>query len=332
MATSGCILAMALCLDASDRILAVALYFDHEPIKIAMNFNHGCAKIARISTIFHEKCRAGKSISIVPKRTTQTLINSTSCHFLDTIEISINFKLKKGLHMVSKYVLSFALCSFFCLTAMEQAKELTSSPPCVKAVLRPARLEDVQALSSLISLSVEKLQADTYTPAQRAGALGTVFGVDTQLINDGTYFVVECESQIIGCGGWSRWKKLFGSDHAAQVENGLLDPATEPARIRAFFVHPDWARRGVAKHLLSACEKAAATAGFMKLELAATLAGIPLYEACGFVASQRFQYPLHNGEYLDLVRMAKRITESGYVFNHSYTVFYLPAREVSMRS
>lgn len=201
---------------------------------------------------------------------------------------------------------------------------IKSSAPCVKqAVLRPARLEDVQALTSLISLSVDKLQASTYTAAQRAGALGTVFGVDTQLINDGTYFVVECESKIIGCGGWSRWKKLFGSDHAAQVENGLLDPATEPARIRAFFVHPDWARRGVAKELLTACEKAAATAGFRKLELAATLVGTDFYETRGFVATERFQYPLSNGEYLELVRMAKKITEWSFVGSHLFTVFYV---------
>ena len=205
--------------------------------------------------------------------------------------------------MSSKYVVTFTMLSFSHLVAMEQSSIIKIGEK--EAVVRQACQDDVDALSKLIVLSVNGLQAESYTPAQRAAALGTVFGVDTQLIEDKTYYVVQCGSEIIGCGGWSRWKKLFGSDHTLQKENGLLNPTSDPARIRAFFVHPDWARRGIGKALLATCEDAAKRQGFSRFELVATLAGIPLYTVCGFTAGERFEYPLVNGEFLPLVRMSK---------------------------
>ena len=171
--------------------------------------------------------------------------------------------------------------------------------------LRLATNEDIPVLTELIRASVTELQVGYYTQAQREGALASVYGVDTQLINDGTYFVVECGSEIVGCGGWSRWKKLFGSDGVVHAGNGLLDPAYEPAKIRAFFVHPSWARKGIGRILLRACEEAAYKAGFTKLEMAATLPGVPLYSACGYKEGDHFSIALSNGEQLPLIRMYK---------------------------
>ncbi|MBC8094237.1 MAG: GNAT family N-acetyltransferase, partial [Akkermansiaceae bacterium] len=131
--------------------------------------------------------------------------------------------------------------------------------------LRLAQLNDCPQLDALIPLSVRCLQARDYTPSQIEGAIGTVFGVDTQLIRDGTYFVAESDGAIVGCGGWSRRKALFGSDHGKSEEDTMLDPSFEPARIRAFFVHPDFARRGIGQALLEASEQAALAAGFNRI-------------------------------------------------------------------
>jgi len=136
-----------------------------------------------------------------------------------------------------------------------------------------------------------------------------VFAVDRQLIADGTYFVSECDSTLVGCGGWSKRKTLFGGDVGRDArEDSLLDPAHEPARIRAFFVHPQWARRGIGTRILEACERAAARAGFSSLELVATLAGVPLYAHGGFDAVERFDITLANGLAMPAVRMRKAIT------------------------
>jgi GNAT superfamily N-acetyltransferase len=180
-------------------------------------------------------------------------------------------------------------------------------PPAV--TIRIATLADVPTLESLITASVRGLQTRDYTAVEIEGALASVFGVDTQLIADGTYFVAESaeDATIAGCGGWSKRRTLFGADHYSHREDELLDPTTEAAKIRAFFVHPDWARRGVGTAILDACESAAITAGFTRLEMGATLTGVPFYAARGYRASERFNVPLSNGESLPIVRMKKSV-------------------------
>jgi len=174
-------------------------------------------------------------------------------------------------------------------------------------MLRLATLDDIPELHALIDLSVRKLQAADYSPEQIDGSLGTVFGVDQQLIRDQTYFVVELAGRVAACGGWSKRKTLFGSDHVTGKDDAFLDPATEAARIRAFFVHPEHARQGLGSRILRACEQAAAAAGFQSLELAATLTGEPLYRTHGFEAMRRFDVPLKNGASLPIVQMTKTI-------------------------
>ena len=176
-----------------------------------------------------------------------------------------------------------------------------------KLMIRKAITEDIPVLESLIPLSVRGLQARDYSERQMEGAIGTVFGVDRQLIRDGTYFVVEAEGRIVACGGWSLRQTLFGSDHAPAKDDRYLDPARDPARIRAFFVHPEWARRGIGALLLRACEDAAIAHGFSRLELAATLTGVPLYRAHGFEEIERIEVALPNGESLPVIRMAKQV-------------------------
>ena len=172
---------------------------------------------------------------------------------------------------------------------------------------RLATTDDVPALEALIALSVRVLQAPYYSAAQMAAAMGPVFGVDRQLISDGTYFVVEDTGVIIGCGGWSRRKSLFGADTARAGEDAMLDPATDPARVRAFFIHPDWAHRGIGKAILTACESAIIATGFPQAELVATLAGEPLYLACGYRETERYEIPMSVGLTLPVVRMTKRL-------------------------
>ena len=179
--------------------------------------------------------------------------------------------------------------------------------------LRLAREADVPALHALIEASVRGLQKHDYTAAQIDGALGTVLGLDTQLVKDGTYFVAEaraaCARVLVGCGGWSKRKTLFGSDHAAVREPELLDPKTEAAKIRAFFVHPEWARRGIGTRILEACEGAAREAGFTRFEMGATLTGVPLYLVRGYREAERIEVPLRNGQKLPVVRMTKEDRE-----------------------
>jgi N-acetylglutamate synthase-like GNAT family acetyltransferase len=176
--------------------------------------------------------------------------------------------------------------------------------------LRLATSADIPALTDLIDLSVRSLQADDYSLAQIEGALGTVFGVDSQLIADGTYFVIEAradgeEKKIVGCGGWSKRKTLFGGDRGSGREDSLLDPHSDNAKIRAFFVHPDWARRGIGSKILDACEAAAMKAGFKRFELGATITGERLYRARGYEVIDRIEVPLVNGEALPVIRMSK---------------------------
>src|SRR5579864_6903921 len=177
----------------------------------------------------------------------------------------------------------------------------------VEFSLRTAVLDDVPALKTLIAESARCLRANYYTSQQVEAALGTALGVDTQLIRDRTYFVIEAEGKIVACGGWSRRKTLFGSDHVSGKDDAWLDPAHDPAKIRAFFVHPAWARRGLGSMMMLACEKAAREAGFTRLELASTLPGVPLYLKHGFTPGERIDVPLKDGETLPVVRMDKQL-------------------------
>jgi GNAT superfamily N-acetyltransferase len=136
-------------------------------------------------------------------------------------------------------------------------------------------------------------------------ALGPVFAVDRQLIRDGTYFVVEDGAQIVGCGGWSKRKSLYGGDGGRAGEDAALDPQRDPARVRAFFVHPTWARRGIGRSILIACERAIIEARFRSVEIVATLAGEPLYASFGYSVVERHDIPLPGGLRLPVVRMAK---------------------------
>ena len=176
--------------------------------------------------------------------------------------------------------------------------------------LRKAMPADVPVLETLIEASVRGLQAQDYSPSQIESALTSVYGVDSQLIADGTYFVAQANSAggaIVACGGWSKRKTLYGGDVWKAREDSLLNPQTDAAKIRAFFVHPDWVRRGIGTLLLDACEQAAMAEGFRRFEMGATLSGVPLYRARGYVSLENLGVPLANGESLPIVRMEKRL-------------------------
>lgn len=177
--------------------------------------------------------------------------------------------------------------------------------------LRLARESDVPALEVLIPLSVRSLQAACYSSAQIEAALGPVFGVDRQLIRDGTYFVVEQEGMILGCGGWSRRASLFGGDSGRAFEDALLDPARDAARVRAFFVHPEWARRGIGRRIMLACEEAIVEAGFSIVDIVATLAGEPLYDSFHYAVLERCEIEMPGGLRLPVVRMRKLLGAAG---------------------
>lgn len=176
-----------------------------------------------------------------------------------------------------------------------------------KFTLRLASEADIPALHALIEASVRGLQANDYTPAQIEGALGTVLGVDTQLITDHTYFVAESfdGKRLAGCGGWSKRKTLFGADRGPGREPELLDPATDAAKVRAIFVHPHFARQGLGSLILATVENAATAAGFHRFEMGSTLSGVPLYRLKGYIEVERIAVPLWNGETLPVVKMVK---------------------------
>jgi GNAT superfamily N-acetyltransferase len=190
-----------------------------------------------------------------------------------------------------------------------------------KIRLRLALPGDIPVLRTLIDASVRGLQAQDYTPAQIEAALKTVFGVDSQLIADGTYIVAEAEPEsmdhaeeenttaeptIVGCGGWSKRKTLYGGDHWSGREDELLDPLRDAAKIRAFFIHPAWARCGIGSMILKACEDAAREAGFTRYEMGATLTGAKLFGAKGYSAVRPIEIALGNGEVLPVIHMEKR--------------------------
>lgn len=185
---------------------------------------------------------------------------------------------------------------------------------------RLATPADIPHLGPLIEASIRGLQTRDYSPTQIEQAIGTWLGLDTQLIADQTYFAVEVPTgfenspnpdrlptigNLAACGGWSRRRTPYGSDHRPDRDDSLLDPRTDAAKIRAFFVYPAWARRGIGSRILELCEQAAQAEGFTRFEMGATLTGIPLYRHHGYVEHQRIDLPLANGESLPIVKMAK---------------------------
>jgi predicted N-acetyltransferase YhbS len=170
---------------------------------------------------------------------------------------------------------------------------------------RLATEADIAALKELIPASVRSLSQGYYTPSQIESALVHIFGVDSQLIMDSTYYAAAAGGQIVGCGGWSKRKTLFGGDQMKNSEDNLLDPHLDAARIRAFFVHPQWARRGIGKQIILMCEEAARGEGFTRMELVATLPGEPLYAALGYAVTRRFDIPMSDCEVLPAAQMAK---------------------------
>jgi GNAT superfamily N-acetyltransferase len=174
-------------------------------------------------------------------------------------------------------------------------------------VLRHARLSDRGELEALIALSARVLGGSDYSVAQIEGALRGAFGVDTQLIRDATYFVVERGGRLIGCGGWGRRRTLFGGDARADRDATELDPSHDAAKIRAFFVNPQYARRGVGAAILDRCERDAMAHGFTRFELMATPSGVKLYASRGYIAGEPIEYPLGDGVTISFVPMTKRV-------------------------
>jgi GNAT superfamily N-acetyltransferase len=208
------------------------------------------------------------------------------------------------------------------VAGVPHSRQIANRDPSVRVVsvhfaLRLAIPADTAAIRTLIDLSVRGLQATDYTPSQIEGALKSVYGTDSQLIVDGTYFVIEAEPDpadpsvariLVGCGGWSKRSTLFGGDQYVGRRDGLLDPGRDAAKIRAFFVHPAWARRGIGSRILDACEHAARAAGFSRFEMGATLTGVPFYLARGYAMLDRIAVPLPGDESLAIVRMQKEVT------------------------
>jgi len=172
-------------------------------------------------------------------------------------------------------------------------------------IIRKATVEERDTIQQLIADSARHLSRAHYNNQQIETAIATVFGVDTDLIDDGTYFVVEIDGNLVGCGGWSKRKTLFGGDQYTSRDTGYLDPTSEPAKIRAFFIHPDHARKGIARALLNHCEIEAREHGFQALELMATLPGIEFYKSCGFTETGNFDLQLTEAVKLELVPMRK---------------------------
>jgi len=195
-----------------------------------------------------------------------------------------------------------------------------------KIRIRVATSQDVPAVEQLIAASVRELQAQDYSPEQREAALQSVFGVDSQLIEDGTYLVAEARAadpasaeaqksdettvagmpRLAGCGGWSKRTTLFGGDQWTARQDDLLDPAHDAAKIRAFFIHPSWARRGLGTKILEACESAAREAGFKRYEMGATLTGVKLFAARGYIPMRKIEISIGEGLTLPILHMEKR--------------------------
>ena len=174
-------------------------------------------------------------------------------------------------------------------------------------VLRKATLDDVPRIEALIARSARGLSTADYRPSQIEGALRGAFGVDTQLLADETYFVAEEDGRLVGCGGWSYRSTLFGSDARTDRDSSTLDPRTQAAKIRAFFVDPDNARRGIGSRLLEICEQEARANGFARVELMATLPGVKLYAARGYVGADMVRFDVGRDEFIEFIPMQKTL-------------------------
>lgn len=172
--------------------------------------------------------------------------------------------------------------------------------------LRLALPGDMPVLSPLMDRAIGELLRD-FLPPEGVAASYEIMGLDTQLIADGTYFVVEDADEIAGCGGWSRRATLFGGDHSAGRDAAFLDPKIDAARVRAMYTHPDHTRKGVGRIILEACEAAARAEGFSRVEMAATMGGVPLYRACGYHDIEPFEAETSKGYRVPLIRMGKRL-------------------------
>ena len=188
---------------------------------------------------------------------------------------------------------------------------MNAAPNIVSRFSRPATPDDVPALQALIARSGVALSVGYYTPEQAQAITRHVFGVDSQLIADRSYHVIEHAASIVACGGWSRRRTLFGGDQAKAVSDPLLDPAVDPARIRAFFVEPSMARRGLGRMLMDRCLREARAAGFRALELVSTLPGELLYAALGFEVTERFELSLPGPIEVPVARMRRSIADIG---------------------
>lgn len=178
--------------------------------------------------------------------------------------------------------------------------------------IRKANLDDREAIQQLILESARSLSQEDYSEQQIEAAIATVFGVDTNLILDGTYFVADSAGMLIGCGGWSRRKTLFGGDRFANRDSRQLDPQTESAKIRAFFVHPQYARKGISRAILLECEREAQAYGFRSVELMATLPGLKLYRACGYKEDEWVEHEIGCDIRIEFVRMRKDLGPKQY--------------------
>ena len=174
-------------------------------------------------------------------------------------------------------------------------------------VLRKAAVGDIPQIEALIARSARALSADDYRASQIEGALRGAFGVDTQLLTDQTYFVAEHDGQLVGCGGWSFRSTLFGGDARAGRDASTLDPRTQAAKIRAFFVDPASARRGIGSRLLERCEQEARAHGFSQVELMATLPGVRLYAARGYLGAAMVHFDVGRGETIEFIPMRKAL-------------------------
>ena len=159
----------------------------------------------------------------------------------------------------------------------------------------------------MIPTSARELSKGYYTPQQAESAIKYIFGADTQLIADKTYYIAEADGQVMGCGGWSKRKTLYGGDQMKTEQDPLLDPEQDAGRIRAFFIHPEWARKGIGRRIIEACEDAAKADGFTRMELGATLPGEPLYAAMGYEVTDRFDIPMGDGTALPAAHMKKQL-------------------------
>ena len=176
-----------------------------------------------------------------------------------------------------------------------------------QAVLRAAGPDDAAAIDALMKQSGAALFPAFYEERQTASAVRYVAQVDQSLLADGTYFALEAGVELVGCGGWSRRDRLYTGSGDAEEDGRLLDPANEPAKVRAMFVRGDWTRRGLGRRIIEECERAARAEGFRRLSLLATLPGVPLYAACGFAAGEEMEVALEDGVTMACVAMEKPI-------------------------